>query len=124
MSVTNADVEAIAVEVATGYEANFGAEVTDVSKPELARRAGLTDWPGFDLKSRHPAGADGSVEERAIEGQGARRFWACPYLRKRMGARLQPAGRLLALRGLRLGNVTTTPGTGARSVRQTPRPQP
>ena len=51
----DADVETIAVEVATGYEANFGAEVTDVSKPELARRAGLTDWPGFDLKSRHPA---------------------------------------------------------------------
>ena len=66
----DADVEAIAVEVATGYEANLGAEVTDVSKPELARRAGLTDWPGFDLKSRHPADADGTVEERAIEVKG------------------------------------------------------
>ena len=66
----DADVEAIAVEVATGYEENLGAEVTDVSKPELARRAGLTDWPGFDLKSRHPADADGTVEERAIEVKG------------------------------------------------------
>ena len=66
----DADVEAIAVEVATGYEERFGAEVTDVSKPELARRAGLPDWPGFDLKSRHPAGADGSVRERAIEVKG------------------------------------------------------
>ena len=66
----DADVEAIAVEVATAYEESLGAEVTDVSKPELARRAGLTDWPGFDLKSRHPAGADGSVEERAIEVKG------------------------------------------------------
>ncbi len=66
----DADVETIAVEVATGYEANFGAEVTDVSKPELARRAGLTDWPGFDLKSRHPADADGHTEERAIEVKG------------------------------------------------------
>ncbi|MDE0301137.1 MAG: helicase-related protein [Candidatus Poribacteria bacterium] len=66
----DADVEAIAVEVATAYEERLGAEVTDVSKPELARRAGLTDWPGFDLKSRQPAGADGSVEERAIEVKG------------------------------------------------------
>ena len=66
----DADVEAIAVEVATGYEERLGAEVMDVSKPELARRAGLTDWPGFDLKSRHPADADGSVEERAIEVKG------------------------------------------------------
>ena len=66
----DADVETIAVEVATGYEENLGAEVTDVSKPELARRAGLTDWPGFDLKSRHPADADGFAEERAIEVKG------------------------------------------------------
>ena len=66
----DADVEAIAVEVATAYEERLGAVVTDVSKPELARRAGLTDWPGFDLKSRYPASADGSVEERAIEVKG------------------------------------------------------
>lgn len=66
----DADVEAIAVEVATAYEERLGAVVTDVSKPELARRAGLTDWPGFDLKSRHPAGTDGSIEERAIEVKG------------------------------------------------------
>ena len=66
----DADVEAIAVEVATAYEERLGAVVTDVSKPELARVAGLTDWPGFDLKSRPPAGADGSAEERAIEVKG------------------------------------------------------
>ena len=66
----DADVEAIAVEAATAYEERLGAVVTDVSTPELARRAGLTDWPGFDLKSRHPAGADGPVEERAIEVKG------------------------------------------------------
>ena len=66
----DADVEAVAVEVATAYEEHQGAVVTDVSKPELARRAGLMDWPGFDLKSRRPAGADGSVEERAIEVKG------------------------------------------------------
>ena len=39
--------------------------VQDVSLPELARRAGLTDWPGFDLLSRYPAG-----ERRAIEVKG------------------------------------------------------
>ena len=42
----DADVEAIAMEVAAAYEASFGAEVEDVSRPELARRAGLPDWPG------------------------------------------------------------------------------
>ena len=46
----DADVEAIAVKVATAYEDSFGAQVQDVSRPELARRAGLTDWPGFDLR--------------------------------------------------------------------------
>ena len=66
----DADVEAIAVEVATAYEESLGAEVTDVSKPELARRAGLTDWPGFDLKSHYPASGDAPAEERAIEVKG------------------------------------------------------
>ena len=66
----DAGVEAIAVEVATAYEESLGAVVTDVSKPELARRAGLTDWPGFDLRSRHPASGDGAAEERAIEVKG------------------------------------------------------
>ena len=61
----DADVEAIAVEVATDYEKGFGAEVQDVSRPELARRAGLTDWPGFDLLSRHAG-----EERRAIEVKG------------------------------------------------------
>ena len=60
----DADVEAIAVEVAVAYEQDRGAEVQDVSRPELARRAGLTDWPGFDLRSRRPG------EERAIEVKG------------------------------------------------------
>ena len=50
----DADVEAIAVEVATAYEERFNAQVTDVSRPERARLAGLTDWPGFDLLSRRP----------------------------------------------------------------------
>ena len=63
----DADVEAIAVEVATAYEQRFNAKVEDVSRPELARRAGLPDWPGFDLWSRRPD------EERAIEVKGRAR---------------------------------------------------
>ena len=59
------DVEEIAVKVATAYEESFGAKVKDVSQPELARRVGLLDWPGFDLLS-HRAGA----EHRAIEVKG------------------------------------------------------
>ena len=58
-------VEDIAVKFATAYEESFGAAVKDVSRPALARRAGLTDWPGFDLLSVR---ADG--ETRAIEVKG------------------------------------------------------
>ena len=61
----DADVEAIAMEVAVAHEESFGAEVKDVSKPALARRAGLPDWPGFDLLS---IGSDG--ERRRIEVKG------------------------------------------------------
>ena len=68
----DADVEAIAVEVATAYEERFNARVADVSRPELARRAGLTDWPGFDLLSRRPSTADHPPEELAIEVKGRR----------------------------------------------------
>ena len=118
----DADVEAIAVEAATAYEERLGAVVTDVSTPELARRAGLTDWPGFDLKSRHPAGADGIVEERAIEVKGRASSGDCPYLRKRMGARLQFERRLLALRRIRLRHTATAPGACSGPVCQTPRP--
>ena len=31
---------------------------------------GLTDWPGFDLRSRRPASDHGNAEERAIEVKG------------------------------------------------------
>ena len=58
----DADVEAIAMKVVTAYEERFGAEVKDVSRPELARRAGLTAWPGFDLLSRRPASSHDPVE--------------------------------------------------------------
>ena len=61
----DAEVEAVAVKVAAAYEEEFGAEVRDVSRPVLARRAGLADWPGFDLLSIRPDG-----ERRAIEVKG------------------------------------------------------
>ena len=67
-----ADVEAIAVQVATAYEERFNAQVTDVSRPELAQRAGLNNWPGFDLLSRRPAAAGNPPEELAIEVKGRR----------------------------------------------------
>ena len=67
-----ADVEAIAVQVATAYEESFNAHVTDVSRPELARRAGLNNWPGFDLLSKRPLAAGSSSEKLAIEVKGRR----------------------------------------------------
>ena len=60
----DAEIEAIAMRVALAYEETAGAETRDVSRPELARRAGLTDWPGFDLLSRRPG------ETRNIEVKG------------------------------------------------------
>ena len=36
-----------------GERERGGQVVTDVSKPERARLAGLPDWPGFDLLSVH-----------------------------------------------------------------------
>ena len=68
----DADVETIAVEVATAYEERFNAQVADVSRPELARRAGLTDWPGFELLSKRPPTPGLPPEELAIEVKGRR----------------------------------------------------
>ena len=61
----DAEVEAVAMKIAAAYEESFNAEVSDVSLPRLARRAGLNDWPGFDLLSVRPDG-----ERRAIEVKG------------------------------------------------------
>ena len=72
MEQYNVNVEAIAVAVATAYEQGHNAQVIDVSRPELARRAGYTDWPGFDFISRRPATADGPATELSIEVKGRR----------------------------------------------------
>lgn len=58
------EVERIAMEIAMAFEAAAGADARDVSTPNKARLAGLTDYPGFDVFSRR---AD---HERAIEVKG------------------------------------------------------
>ena len=67
----DADVEAIAMRVACAYEESFDAEVQDVSRPELARRAGLPDWPGFDLLSLRPKAQRRSIEVKGRAGSGS-----------------------------------------------------
>lgn len=58
------EVERIAMEITMAYEAAAGGEARDVSTPDRARLAGLTDYPGFDIFSkRHD-------HERAIEVKG------------------------------------------------------
>ncbi|MGH9385840.1 MAG: helicase-related protein [Vicinamibacterales bacterium] len=64
----DANVEAIAMQVARAFEEAGGAYVQDVSTPPKARAAGLTDCPGFDLLARNPSG-----ETRAIEVKGRAR---------------------------------------------------
>ena len=61
----DAEVEALAVQVAAAYEQRSGAKVKDVSRPAQARQAGLSDWPGFDLLSDRSDG-----ERRCIEVKG------------------------------------------------------
>ena len=63
-------VEEVAVGIALAWEREHGAEVRDVSRPELARGAGLPDWPGFDLLSTRPDGAMRNVEVKGRAGQG------------------------------------------------------
>ena len=66
----DAEVETIAMGLARAHEEAAGATVRDVSRPVLARREGLGDWPGFDLRSLRPAGAQGPAVDRAIEVKG------------------------------------------------------
>lgn len=59
------EVEEIAMQVVSAYERAEGATVRDVHTPALAREAGLSDYPGFDLLSMRPDG-----EKRPIEVKG------------------------------------------------------
>ena len=63
-------VEDVAVRVALSWEWERGREVRDVSTPELARLAGLPDWPGFDLLSTHPEDEVRNIEVKGRAGQG------------------------------------------------------
>ncbi len=117
----DAEVEAVAMDLARAHEEAAGATVRDVSRPELARREGLGDWPGFDLRSLRPGGARGPAEERAIEVKGRAgsgsvevkenewaaacnlrdRYWLyvvfdCATVRPRLIKVRDPFGRLLA----------------------------
>ena len=67
----DAEVEAVAVRVATAYEEASGAEVKDVSRPAQARRAGLADWPGFDLLSTRAAAERRCIEVKGRAGRGS-----------------------------------------------------
>jgi transcriptional regulator with XRE-family HTH domain len=61
----DAEIEKIAMQVATAYEETRNAVVRDVSTKERALAEGLGEYPGFDLLSHHPNG-----EQRAIEVKG------------------------------------------------------
>ena len=64
-------VEEIAVRIASAWERDRGGVVRDVSRPELARLAGVSDWPGFDLLSRHGDGEQRCIEVKGRAGSGA-----------------------------------------------------
>ena len=58
-------VEQVAMDLTRAYEEAAGAKVKFVHTPPLARAAGLSDHPGFDVLSIHPNG-----ERRCIEVKG------------------------------------------------------
>jgi superfamily II DNA or RNA helicase/DNA-binding XRE family transcriptional regulator len=64
----DAQVEQIAMKFVSAFEEAEGAVVMDVHTPELARAAGLTDNPGFDLLAIYPKGD--LRGRRAIEVKG------------------------------------------------------
>ena len=66
----DAQVEAIAMKVAISHEEAAGAVVRDVSKPNLARAAGLTDNPGFDFLSQHSVHGQKGIEVKGRAGIG------------------------------------------------------
>ena len=66
----DANVELVAMRVAQAFEEAAGATVTDVHTPELARRAGLPDNPGFDLLSVRPGSDKRSIEVKGLGATG------------------------------------------------------
>ncbi|MGH6681980.1 MAG: DUF3883 domain-containing protein, partial [Bradyrhizobium sp.] len=66
----DAQVEATAMRFAMAYEQSFGATVRDVSRPGLARLAGLGDAPGFDLLSDRAPATARCIEVKGRAGTG------------------------------------------------------
>ena len=64
------NVETIAIRMALGHEEALGATVIDVSKPDLARKAGLSDNPGFDLLSKRTNGDEIGIEVKGRANVG------------------------------------------------------
>ena len=64
-------VEEFAVRIATEWERQHGNVVRDVSKPHLARDAGLRDFPGFDLQARLAGGGKRAIEVKGRSGKDA-----------------------------------------------------
>lgn len=65
-----ANIEEVAMELARAHEEAEGARVTPVHTPELARVAGLSDHPGFDLLSTGPGHARRCIEVKGRAGTG------------------------------------------------------
>ena len=64
-------VETKAVQIAVDWELARNATVTDVSKPDLARSAGLPNWPGFDLLACRSGEETRCIEVKGRAGRGA-----------------------------------------------------
>ena len=64
-------IEEMAVRIASAWERQRGAQVQDVSKPALARAAGLSNWPGFDLLCTLPDGSQRCIEVKGRAERGA-----------------------------------------------------
>jgi superfamily II DNA or RNA helicase len=66
----DAEVEQVAMDLARAFDEASGATVKDVHTPELARAAGLTDNPGFDLLAIYPDGRRRAIEVKGRAGTG------------------------------------------------------
>lgn len=65
-----ANVEQIAMELTRAYEEAAGAKVKFVHTPELARKEGLPDHPGFDVFSHRKSGGRRCIEVKGRAGTG------------------------------------------------------
>ena len=64
------EIELVAMRVAIAHEEAQNAVVRDVSTKEKALAAGLGEYPGFDLHSLRPGGAERAIEVKGRAGVG------------------------------------------------------